>query len=156
MGLTSAMLIGFTGIKTNQHSIDTIGNNIANLNTTAFKNQRALFETAFYRTLQGGTEPGDTTGGTNPVQTGYGSQLATIQRNFGQGNLQPTGVPTDLALQGNGFFVLNTAAGLVFRNKDIGSPAEVGRRENSPPGSCLQFPWEDQRQSNRTQWAQYQ
>ncbi len=137
MGLTSAMLIGFSGIKTNQNSIDTIGNNIANLNTTAFKNQRALFETAFYRTLQGGTEPGNETGGTNPVQTGYGAQLATIQRNFGQGNLQPTGVPTDLALQGDGFFVLDTANGEQAYTRDGSFSLDSERALVSSDGSFV-------------------
>ena len=77
MGLTSAMLTGFTGIKSNQVAIETIGDNVANVNTTAFKNQRALFETMFYHTLAGGTAPDERQGGTNPVQVGYGSTLAT-------------------------------------------------------------------------------
>ena len=106
MGLTSAMLTGFTGIKSNQYSIDTIGDNIANVNTTAFKNQRALFETMFYETIRDGTEPGEILGGTNPAQVGRGSALSTIQRNFGQGSLESTGVPSDVAIDGEGFFIL--------------------------------------------------
>ncbi|MCP4248217.1 MAG: flagellar hook-basal body complex protein [bacterium] len=109
MGLTSAMLTGFTGIKTNQYAIDTIGDNVANVNTTAFKNQRALFETMFYETRSGGTAPDENLGGTNPTQIGHGSNLAAIQRSFVQGAVERTGVPTDLAIEGNGFFILNAA-----------------------------------------------
>lgn len=118
MGLTSAMLVGFTGIKSNQYAIDTIGDNVANVNTTAFKNQRALFETMFYRTLDGGTGPDENQGGTNPVQTGYGSALAAIQRSFTQGSLQATGVPTDLGIEGKGFFVLASPTGDQLYTRD--------------------------------------
>ena len=90
MGLTSAMLTGFTGIKSNQYLMDSIGDNVANVNTTAFKTQRTLFETLFYDTIQGGTAPSETSGGTNPMQTGHGSGLASIQRNFAQGSIQDT------------------------------------------------------------------
>ena len=57
MSLTSAMLTGFTGIDTNSVAVDTVGNNLANLNTTAFKGQRALFETLLSRTLSEGEAP---------------------------------------------------------------------------------------------------
>ncbi len=107
MGLTQAMLTGFTGIKSNQSMMDTIGDNVANVNTTAFKNQRTLFETLYYQTLRGGTAPSDTSGGTNPMQTGYGSTVASIQRSFNQGNIQDTGVKSDLAIDGRGFFILD-------------------------------------------------
>lgn len=60
MSLTSAMLTGLTGIKSNQFSVETIGQNVANVNTTAFKSSRATFETLFVRTLAGGTAPSET------------------------------------------------------------------------------------------------
>lgn len=118
MGLTSAMLVGFTGIKSNQFTIDTVGDNVANVNTTAFKNQRALFETNFYRTLAEGTAPNGVAGGTNPRQVGYGSRLAAIQRNFEQGSIQGTGVKSDVAVDGDGFFVLQTAANTQVYTRD--------------------------------------
>jgi len=114
MGLTSAMLTGFTGIKSNQYLMDSIGDNVANVNTTAFKNQRTLFESLFYDTIRGGTAPGSTTGGTNPMQIGHGSGLASIQRNFSQGAIQDTGVKSDLAVDGAGFFILNQAGDQVY------------------------------------------
>ncbi len=111
MGLTSAILTAFTGINSNQASVETIGNNIANINTTGFKASRTLFETQFSRTLSEGTAPSETSGGTNPVQVGYGSAVATIQKSFTQGTNQQTGVVSDLAIDGDGFFIVDTAAG---------------------------------------------
>jgi flagellar hook protein FlgE len=107
MGLTSAMLVGYTGIKSNQYTVDTVGDNVANVNTTAFKNQRALFETVFYRTLQDGTGPDGVYGGTNPQQVGLGSRLAALQRNFAQGSIEGTGLKSDVAIDGDGFLILS-------------------------------------------------
>lgn len=111
MGLTQAMLVGYTGIKSNQYMIDAVGDNVANVNTTAFKNQRALFETVFYRTIDAGSGPDAATnnGGTNPIEVGLGSRLATLQRSFEQGAIQGTGNKSDVAVDGAGFLVLENA-----------------------------------------------
>ncbi len=138
MGLTSAMLVGFTGIKTNQFAIDTIGDNVANLNTTAFKNQRALFETTFYQQLRGGTAPDENNGGTNPVEVGHGSQLAAVQRNFGQGNLEATGVRSDLAIQGDGLFILNTPDGNQVYARDGAFELDANNTLVTSDGSFVQ------------------
>ena len=106
MSLSSAMLVGYSGIRTNSVGVDTIGNNLANLNTTAFKGQRALFETELYRTISEGEPPGEVTGGTLPRQVGYGSSVAAIQRNHAQGGIESTGFQGDLAVAGDGFFIL--------------------------------------------------
>lgn len=111
MSLTSAMLTGFTGINSNSAAVETVGNNLANLNTTAFKSQRTLFETLLYETVHEGTAPTSETGGTLPLQIGFGSGLATIQRNHGQGSLEGTGLGSDLAVQGAGYFVLEPRPG---------------------------------------------
>ena len=108
MGLTSAMYTGLSGLNANQVRIDTIGNNIANVNTTAFKGSRTLFQTQFFETLSAGTPPGPTTGGVNPLQIGHGVLAGTTQRLFGSGPLETTGLTSDLALRGDGFFVLRT------------------------------------------------
>jgi flagellar hook protein FlgE len=118
MGLTSAMLVGYTGIKSNQYTMDTVGDNVANVNTTAFKNQRALFETVYYRTLDPGSAPDGNTGGTNPKEVGYGSRLAALQRSFEPGNIQGTGVKSDLAIDGDGFFILRNADGDQLYTRD--------------------------------------
>ena len=118
MGLTSAMLVGFTGIKSNQHSIDTIGDNVANVNTTAFKSQRALFETVYYRTMDPGSAPDDNSGGTNPKEVGYGSRLSSLQRNFEPGSIEGTGYKSDVAIDGDGFFTLLTPEGEQVYTRD--------------------------------------
>jgi flagellar hook protein FlgE len=114
------MLVGFTGIKSNQFMIDAVGDNVANVNTTAFKNQRALFETVFYRTIDAGSGPDAATnnGGTNPVEVGLGSRLAALQRSFEQGSIQGTGLKSDVAVDGAGFFILENADGGQLYTRD--------------------------------------
>jgi flagellar hook protein FlgE len=112
------MLVGFTGIKSNSVAVDTVGDNLANLNTTAFKGQRTLFETLLYRTLSEGEGPSATSGGTLPRQTGSGSNVASIQRNFIQGSLESTGFSSDLAVDGKGFFVLAGSGGEHLYTRD--------------------------------------
>ncbi len=119
MGLTSAMLVGFTGIKSNQYTIDTVGDNVANVNTTAFKNQRALFETVHYTTIADGTAPnGPTQGGTNPRQTGLGSRLAALDRNFEPGSIEGTGSKSDVAIDGDGFLIVESPDNSQFYTRD--------------------------------------
>lgn len=106
MASTTAMFTALTGLNANARSLDVIGNNIANVNTTAFKSSRMLFSTQFNLTNNVGTPPGDVNGGTNPYQIGLGVTTAGTQRNFNPGTIQPTGQPRDLAIDGDGFFVV--------------------------------------------------
>jgi flagellar hook protein FlgE len=108
MGLTTAMFTGLSGLNSNQFRIDTIGDNIANVNTTAFKGSRATFENQFSLLLSAGTAPGEVNGGTNPSQLGLGSKLGGVQRLLQPGPIETTGVPTDMAIEGEGFFVVRT------------------------------------------------
>lgn len=108
MSLTSAMMTGLTGLHGNQLRIDNIGNNVANVNTTAFKGSRANFENQFSILLSGGTGPNGASGGTNPSQVGMGTRLSSIQRNFSGGPIETTGMPTDMAIDGAGFFIVRT------------------------------------------------
>jgi flagellar hook protein FlgE len=112
------MLVGFTGINANTTAVDTVGNNLANLNTTAFKGQRTLFETLLYRTVDEGEAPTPTTGGTLPYQIGYGVGVAALQRNFVQGGLESTGFPADLAIEGAGLFILEQPGGEQVYTRD--------------------------------------
>lgn len=106
MGSTTAMLTGLTGLHANSRHLQVIGNNIANVNTTAFKGSRMLFSTAMLRTVHIGSEPGDESGGTNPFQVGLGVNVAGTQHDFAQGSLQTTGDGRDLAIDGDGFFLV--------------------------------------------------
>ena len=106
MALTSALFTGLSGLDVNQARLSVVGNNIANVNTVAFKSSRALFKPQFYVTDAGGTPPSGDFGGTNPNQRGLGAVVATIEKNFQPGAIEPTGKPTDLAIDGTGFFVV--------------------------------------------------
>ncbi len=118
MSVTQAMSTGASGLYANQIALEVIGDNIANLNTTAFKSNRADFETQFALTLRDGTAPGDGLGGTNPSQVGLGTALGAIQRSFIQGSISPTGNPSDLAIEGEGFFVLKNSSNEQFYTRD--------------------------------------
>jgi flagellar hook protein FlgE len=102
-----AMFAGVTGLKSHQLRMDTIGNNIANVNTVGFKSSRLTFKEAFSQLLRGASRPGENSFGTNPIQVGLGVEVGSVDQNFSQGNLQNTGVATDLAIQGDGFFMVS-------------------------------------------------
>lgn len=107
MGLTSALFTGLSGMTTNSEGISNTGNNISNANTTGYKSNRLNFESAIVRTVSGASAPTASLGGTNAAQIGYGAKLGSIDKMFKAGSLQPTGVNTDMAVDGNGFFILN-------------------------------------------------
>lgn len=99
-----------SGLRNNQTRMDVIGNNIANVNTTAFKASRANFTESFSQVLSGATRPDTTTGGINSMAVGLGSQLSSIDTVFTQGNRETTGITTNLAVQGNSFFVVSNGS----------------------------------------------
>ena len=105
MPSTPALYTGLSGLLSNQHRLNVIGNNIANVNTTAFKSTRMMFEAMFSRTQSLGTGPSNRVGGINPMQVGNGSTVAGTQRNFTNGALTATGMATDMAIEGEGFFI---------------------------------------------------
>ena len=103
------------GINANGMAVNTVGNNLANLNTTAFKAQRTLFETLLYQTISEGSAPDNDTGGTLPRQVGMGTTVASVQRDFSQGGFDGTGFPSDLAIDGDGFFMVDAGdQGLLY------------------------------------------
>ncbi len=106
----SAMYTGVTGLLAHQRRMDVVANNIANVNTTGYRSARVQFQDLFSQTLQGGSGPVGDFGGTNPLQVGLGVAIGSIDTDFGQGPLFSTGVASDLAIQGSGFFVLGMGA----------------------------------------------
>ncbi len=106
MASTTALLTGFSGILANSKMLDVIGNNIANVNTEGFKSNRLTFAPTFSRTLGIGTAPTAQTGGSNPSQIGLGVSVAGTQRNMNNGSISVTGVNTDLAIEGQGLFIV--------------------------------------------------
>ena len=114
MGLTSTLFTGMSGLDVNQTKLNVVGNNIANVNTTAFKSSRAIFKPQFYITDAGGSPANATYGGQNPTQHGLGAEVATIQKNWNPGALETTGRNTDMALDGDGFFVVQGGSEQMF------------------------------------------
>lgn len=97
------------GIKAAQTQIDIVSDNLANMNTTGFKESNVTFSDVYYNTLSSGSQSSRSLGGTNPQQIGLGTQVSAISRNFTNGATQTTGKDTDMKIQGNGFFtVLNS------------------------------------------------
>ena len=114
MASTVAMFTGLSGLAANARNLEVIGNNIANVNTIAFKSNRMIFSPTFSRNFSLGTSPGDSTGGTNPGQIGLGVSIAGTQRNFNNGSISATGVATDVAIEGDGFLIVDKAGQRFF------------------------------------------
>jgi flagellar hook protein FlgE len=116
MGLASALSTALTGLTGAETTIDVVGNNLANSNTVGFKSSTATFATQFLQTRSLGSGPTDFNGGTNPRQIGLGTMVADITPNFSQGTVSISSTPTDMAIQGDGFFIVDggTAGGQAY------------------------------------------
>lgn len=106
MALTSALFTGLSGLNVNQTRLNVVGNNIANANTVSFKSSRAMFAPQFYITDAAGGPPNANFGGENPSQRGLGAMVSGIEKDFTQGTLETTGKQTDMAIDGEGFFIV--------------------------------------------------
>jgi flagellar hook protein FlgE len=106
-----SLFAAVSGLRNHQTRMDVIGNNIANVNTIGFKASRVTFEQSLSQLVAAGSRaPGGAAGGaggTNPMQVGLGMRISSIDQIFTQGNLEATGIVTDLAVQGPSFFVVN-------------------------------------------------
>jgi len=103
---SSALAAGISGLKISQTALNVIGDNLANLNTPGFKSSRVTFSDQLSQVLRPANAPSSSVGGKNPMQTGSGARVSSIDVNYGQGGITPTGRPFDLAIDGEGFFVL--------------------------------------------------
>ena len=101
-----SLFSGVAGLKSNQTRMDVVGNNISNINTTGFKYSRATFADILSQTSKGASSPTSQLGGINPLQVGLGTSVASIDLVTNDGSPQSTGKNTDVALSGNGMFVL--------------------------------------------------
>jgi flagellar hook protein FlgE len=110
--MMSAMFAGVSGLSSHQIKMDVIGNNIANVNTVGYKNSRVSFKEMLVQTISGGTAPQedqdntDIRGGINPMQVGLGTAIGSIKIDQSGGQLENTGNPTDMAIDGEGFFIV--------------------------------------------------
>ncbi|MGB9778947.1 MAG: flagellar hook-basal body complex protein, partial [Candidatus Bathyarchaeales archaeon] len=105
---------GVSGLQTSQDFMDVVGNNVANVNTVGYKASQINFSDVLAQTLSGATGPQGNLGGMNPLQIGLGTQVASTTMNFSQGSLQTTNVTTNLAIQGNGFFIVSPDGGNTY------------------------------------------
>lgn len=109
-----SLFSGISGLRNHQTRMDVIGNNIANINTVAFKSSRVNFQEVFSQTLRGGSSPSDGTGGQDPLQVGLGMSVGSIDSVNIAGNVQTTGLMTDMAIQGDGYFILSDGSGKYY------------------------------------------
>jgi len=173
-----AMLSGVASLKAHQTKMNVIGNNIANINTTGYKGSRVHFQDLMAQTFRAASRPSNVLGGVNPIQVGLGVKVGAIDVHTLQGALEMTGRSTDLAIQGNGYFMLtngrdvhysrdgafglDSSGFLVHRGtgwKVLGWMADAGGRidTNQPinASSVLQFPVGSQAAVRQTSVVQY-
>jgi flagellar hook protein FlgE len=125
--MANSLLTGISGLRGHQKMLEVVGNNLANLNTTAYKTSRTLFSDLMYE-IQRGTSSSSSglLGSVNSVQIGTGSRLSQVDLNFAQGNLESTGNDLDLAMDGGGFFVASSGERTFFTRAGAFSLDESG------------------------------
>ncbi|MGE4213252.1 MAG: flagellar hook-basal body complex protein [Anaerotignaceae bacterium] len=121
--MVKSMFSGVSGLRAHQKKMDVIGNNIANVNTTAFKASRVTFTESLYQATASSSDGTATYGGQNGSQVGYGSQVGTIDLQLSTGAYNPTDSATDCMIDGEGFFIVG-AKGASFA--DTGTAASEG------------------------------
>ena len=116
--MSQSLFTSITGMTTAQTKIDVIANNIANMNTTAFKASNLTFSDMYSKNLSSGSSPTSGVGGTNPMQVGLGVALSGITTDFTGGSIQSTGNTSDLNIQGNGWFTVLNGDGSMGLTRD--------------------------------------
>lgn len=118
MALIRAMNSAISGLRAQQYKIDVIGDNLANSTTPGFKSGKVTFHSLLNQTLSFGTAPQGFLGGVDPRQIGLGVDVAETTKNFTQGELETTGVASDLGIEGNGFFIMVDQSGQTVYSRD--------------------------------------
>lgn len=113
--MNSGMLAAVSGLKAHQTKMDVIGNNIANVNTVGFKSATVNFKDVFSQTIKNATAAGSSLGGTNPMQVGLGMSVSAIDNIQTVGSLERTDNPSDLAISGQGFFIVKENNGQNYK-----------------------------------------
>ncbi|HUO25933.1 MAG TPA: flagellar hook protein FlgE [Candidatus Aquilonibacter sp.] len=121
------------GLQADSQDLSVISNNLANLNTVAYKGATAAFQDLFYQQI-------GSSGDGNPIQLGVGTQIGSIPADFTQGTIQSTGVPTDVAIEGNGFFVADDNGSQVYLRAGNFSINSNGTLESSNGATILGLP----------------
>jgi flagellar hook protein FlgE len=133
-----SLYAGVSGLQNHQTRMDVIGNNISNVNTIGFKKGRVNFQDLLSQNMQGAARPNEDLGGVNPKQVGLGVNISAIDTLHLQGALQTTGVVSDVAIQGNGFFVMQSGDKTFFTRAGAFGVDEVGTLVNPANGMRVQ------------------
>ncbi len=144
MGLSTSLFAGISGLERHQLKLDVIGNNLANVNTIGFKSQRVLFQDMLYEILKPDQAPTAGNGGTNPSQVGVGTDLGVVDTNFNQGSFESTGIDSDMAIDGSGFFVLRSGSGVNY-TRDGAFTVNQERKLVSPGSGMFVQGWNQTR-----------
>lgn len=107
-----------SGLKNHQTAMDVIGNNVANVNTVAFKSKKVVFQDIISQTVSSATAPTTTTGGMNAKQVGLGMSIATIATDITEGSTQTTSAPLDFAITGEGYFIVQGGDGTKYYTRN--------------------------------------
>ncbi len=144
-----SLFSGVSGLKAHQTKMDVIGNNVSNVNTVAFKSGRVTFQEVFSEMLQGATSPNPVTGtgGTNPMQVGLGMGIGSVDTLMTRGSLERTDNPTDLSIEGDGFFIEKQGNGSTYEFSRAGN-FNIDKLGNLVSGSGANiYGWEDYNQA---------
>lgn len=112
--MSQSLYTAMGGVSAAQTSLNVISNNVSNINTTAFKSSSTNFSEVYCSTLSSGTAASGTTGGINPMQVGLGVQVSSIAKDFSSGTWVATGKTTDMMIEGDGFFTVQSPDGQKF------------------------------------------
>ena len=116
--MTQALFTSMTGLNAGTQQLTVVSDNVANMNTTAYKTSRVDFQDIWYQTKTTGTSSTRNSGGTNPYQVGVGVQCAAITKDFGASSTNTTGRAEDMAITGNGWFTVLDSDGKVLLTRD--------------------------------------
>ena len=137
--MANSLLTGISGLRGHQKMLEVVGNNLANLNTTAFKSSRVLFSDLMYEVQRNSSSTASgLLGSINGVQIGTGSRISQVDLNFQQGNLEATGSPLDVAIDGGGFFVGKSGNNTYYSRAGAFSLDEHGFLSDPSTGHLIQ------------------
>ncbi|MCH4192584.1 MAG: flagellar hook-basal body complex protein [Butyrivibrio sp.] len=137
--MVKALYSAVSGLNTHMNEMDVIGNNISNVNTTAYKSQQLSFNDLLYQTTRSASAPTATKGGVSAKQIGLGSKTGSIATNIStQGSAQTTDEPFDMMISGNSFFVVNNGAGNLYTRDGTFQVDEAGNLVTRSNGYYVQ------------------
>jgi flagellar hook protein FlgE len=136
--MLDSLFVGISGIRSHQTRMNSISNNVANINTTGYKASRVNFADVIGLTLSEGSGARGQVAATNPLQSGLGAQVSSIDTILQQGSLQSTGVDTDLAIEGEGFFLLSDGTRKFYTRDGTFSFDAAGKLTDPGTGMVVQ------------------